>query len=121
MTTSLALFLQAAGGGFDAFFFAVAGLMTLASLFYVFYIPFKVDAGEEKTRLAYLRERKEVVYDNMRDLNFEHRAGKLSDVDYESLKAGMEDEAAAILSEITRLEEAAYAVLSTSDRKGVKA
>jgi hypothetical protein len=121
MTLSYALFLQSPGNGFDAFFFAVAGLMLISSLFYVFYIPFRVDAGEEKTRLAYLRERKEVVYDNMRDLNFEHRAGKLSDADYESLRTSMEDEAAAILSEITRLEEAAYAVPSTSDRKGAKA
>jgi hypothetical protein len=120
MTAILALFLQSQGG-FDAFFFAVAGLLTLSSLFYVFYIPFKVDSGEEKTRLAYLRERKEVVYDNMRDLNFEHRAGKLSDADYEALKTNMEDEAAAILAEITRLESAAPAVLSTSDRRGAKA
>lgn len=120
MTALYALFLQSQGG-FDAFFFAVAGVMTIASLFYVFYIPLQVDSGEEKTRLAYLRERKEVVYDNMRDLSFEHRAGKLSDADYDSLKTNMEDEAAAILAEITRLESAAQEVLSTSDRKGAKA
>ena len=120
MTAIYAMLFQSQGG-FDAFFFAVAGLLTLSSLFYVFYIPFRVDSGEEKTRLSYLRERKEVVYDNMRDLNFEHRAGKLSDADYESLKTSMEDEAAAILAEITRLEGAEQAVLSTSDRKGAKA
>ena len=35
--------------------------------------------GPEKTRLAYLQERKEAVYENLRDLNFEHQAGKLPD------------------------------------------
>ncbi len=121
MIAICAVFFQEQGSGFNAFFFAVAGLLTVSSLFYVFYIPFRVDSGEEKTRLAYLRERKEVVYDNMRDLNFEYKAGKLSDADYESLKNSMEEEAAAILAEITRLEGSAPAVVSTSDRKGAKA
>ncbi len=50
--------------------------------------------GPEKTRLAYLQERKEAVYENLRDLNFEHQAGKLPDQDYQSLKASLEEEAA---------------------------
>ena len=31
----------------------------------------------DKTRLDYLRERKDVIYENLRDLNFEYLAGKL--------------------------------------------
>jgi len=84
-------------------------VMTLGSLYYVFSIPERLYLGPEKTRLAYLRERKEVVYENLRDLNFEYKAGKFPDADYQSLKASLEEEAAAVLAEIARLEEAAMA------------
>ncbi|HEX8817721.1 MAG TPA: hypothetical protein VF753_19680 [Terriglobales bacterium] len=82
-------------------------IMTLGSLFYVFSLPQHLYTGPLKTRLAYLRERKEVIYENLRDLNFEYKAGKFPDADYESLKMSMEEEAAAVLAEIARLEEAA--------------
>jgi hypothetical protein len=82
-------------------------VMTLAALYYVFLFPGEVFSGEEKTRLGYLRERKEAVYDNLRDLNFEHKAGKVPDVDYESMRTSLEEEAAAIMAEIARLEQAA--------------
>jgi hypothetical protein len=52
----------------------------------------------------YLRERKEAVYENLRDLNFEYAAGKVPDVDYASLKSSLQDEAAALLAQIGRLE-----------------
>ncbi len=78
--------------------------VSAAALFYVFYVPESVIAGPEKTRAAYLRERKEVVYDNLRDLNFEYKAGKVPEIDYQSMKNSLEEEAAAILAEISRLE-----------------
>jgi hypothetical protein len=62
--------------------------------------------GPEKTRLAYLHERKEAIYENLRDLNFEYKAGKLSDADHASLRASLEEEAAAVLAEIVHLQEA---------------
>src|SRR5580704_4306369 len=79
-------------------------LVAAASLFYVFYLPGSLFLGPEKTRAGYLRERKDAVYENLRDLNFEYRAGKVPDVDYQSLKSSLEDEAATILAEIARLE-----------------
>ena len=82
-------------------------MVTLCVLFYVFYLPGRLHMGPEKTRLAYLQERKEMVYENLRDLNFEHQAGKLPDQDFQSLKASLEDEAAGILAEMARLEQAA--------------
>jgi hypothetical protein len=85
----------------------ICGLVTLATLFYVFYLPGQLHLGPEKTRLAYLRERKEVVYENLRDLNFEYKAGKFPDADYQSLKTSLEEEAAAVLAEISRLEQSA--------------
>jgi hypothetical protein len=88
-------------------------LVTLGVLVYVFYLPGELHLDPEKTRLAYLRERKEVVYENLRDLNFEYKAGKVPDADYQSLKASLEEEAAAVLAEIARLEEAATPTLHT--------
>jgi len=82
-------------------------VMTLAAFYYVFLFPGEVFAGEEKTRLGYLRERKEAVYDNLRDLNFEHKAGKVPDADYQSMRTSLEEEAAAIMAEIARLEQVA--------------
>jgi hypothetical protein len=78
--------------------------VTVAALGYVFFYPGKAYAGPEKTRLVYLHERKEAVYENLRDLNFELKAGKVPDADYQSMRASLEEEAAAVLSEIARLE-----------------
>lgn len=83
------------------FFYIMA---TVAALVYVFYLPEKIFLGPEKTRAAYLRERKDAVYENLRDLNFEYKAGKVPDADYHSLKSSMQDEAATLLAEIARLE-----------------
>jgi hypothetical protein len=96
-------------------------LITLGTLVYVFYLPGKLYLGPEKTRLSYLRERKEAVYENLRDLNFEYKAGKVPDADYLSLKASLEEEAAAVLAEIAQLEEAALSAASvTRNTKGAR-
>lgn len=95
----------------------LCSLITLAVLFYVFYLPDKLQLGPEKTWLAYLRERKEAVYENLRDLNFEYKAGKFPASDYQSMKHSLEEEAAAILAEIATLERASE---NTRMRKGVR-
>src|ERR1700748_2816835 len=84
--------------------FACCALVTVAAVFYIFYIPGPVYLGPKKARASYLRERKDAVYENLRDLNFEYVAGKVPDADYQSLKASLQDEAAALLAEISRLE-----------------
>lgn len=79
-------------------------MLVVASLFYVFYLPGDPSVAPTKTRVGYLRERREAVYDNLRDLNFEYMAGKVPDADYASLKSSLQDEAATVLAEIVRLE-----------------
>jgi hypothetical protein len=79
-------------------------LLLVATLFYLFYLPGRLFLGPEKTRAGYLRERKDAVYENLRDLNFEYKAGKVPDADYASLKSSLQDEAATLLAEIARLE-----------------
>ena len=88
----------------------ICGAALLAAFYYVFLYPGEHFSGEEKTRLGYLRERKEAVYENLRDLNFEYRAGKVPDADYQSLRTSLEEEAAAIMAEIGRLEQAVQVV-----------
>jgi hypothetical protein len=90
-----------------SFEWACCGLFLVAALFYIFYLPDRVYLGPEKTRASYLRERKDVVYENLRDLNFEYKAGKVPDADYLSLKASLQDEAATLLAEIARLDSIA--------------
>jgi len=85
----------------------LCGLILAASIIYVFYLPGRLFLGPEKTRAGYLRERKDAVYENLRDLNFEYKAGKVPDADYTSLKSSLQDEAATILAEIARLENPA--------------
>jgi hypothetical protein len=79
-------------------------MLTLACLFYIFYLPEKLFVGPGRTRTEYLRERKDAVYENLHDLNFEYKAGKVPEVDYASLKSSLQDEAATLLAEIARLE-----------------
>jgi hypothetical protein len=83
----------------------LCGLFLVASLVYIFYLPGKLFLGPEKTRAGYLRERKDAVYENLRDLNFEYKAGKLSEPDYAMQRASLEDEAAAILAEMEAIEK----------------
>jgi hypothetical protein len=83
----------------------ICGALTLATLVYVFYLPGRLFLGPEKTRAGYLRERKDAVYENLRDLNFEYKAGKVPDADFASLKSSLQDEAATLLAEIARLEK----------------
>jgi hypothetical protein len=96
----------------------VCALITAAALLYVFSVPGQLISGPEKTRAAFLRERKDAVYENLRDLNFEFKAGKLPETDYQTIKSSLEEEAAAILAEIARLESGAQTTPMLRGKKG---
>jgi cbb3-type cytochrome oxidase subunit 3 len=57
----------------------------------------------DKTRVDYLRERKEAIYENLRDLNFEYQAGKYPEADYIEQRTSLEDEAAQTIAEMEAL------------------
>lgn len=96
-------------------------LITAGTLIYVFYLPGTLRLGPEKTRAAHLRERKEVIYENLRDLNFEFKAGKFPESDYHAMKNSLEEEAAALLSEISSLEDRGQdADLTARRKKGIR-
>jgi len=78
-------------------------LLAIACFAYVFWPQPRLTAEVEKTRLDYLRERKEVIYDNLRDLNFEYRAGKYPEEDFTAQRSSLEAEAATVLAEMETL------------------
>jgi hypothetical protein len=84
---------------------AVCLLVTLALFVYVFFPDRNVAAQRVKTRLDFLEEQKVVLYDNLRDLNFEYRAGKYPEEDYVAQRASLEAEAAKVLAEMERLQQ----------------
>jgi hypothetical protein len=85
----------------------ICGVLLLFVLFVYTFWPENVFASQrEKTRLDYLQERKEQLYENLRDLNFEHRAGKYPEEDFVVQRALLENEAAQLLAEIELLQQA---------------
>ena len=80
-----------------------SSLLTLAVFAYIFWPERNPFYQADKTRLDYLRERKDVIYENLRDLNFEYQAGKYPEQDYVDQRAGLEDEAARVISEMDAL------------------
>lgn len=83
---------------------AVCAIFTVALFAYVFYPERNIAAQRVKTRLDFLEEQKVVLYDNLRDLNFEFRAGKYPEEDYVAQRAALEAEAAKVLAEMERLQ-----------------
>lgn len=85
----------------------IAGMILLIALFVYTFWPENVFANQrEKTRLDYLLERKEQLYENLRDLSFEHRAGKYPEEDFVAQRGLLERETAELLAEIDRLQQA---------------
>lgn len=75
--------------------------LAAATGLFVFYIrPDASDLAPHRSKLDQLLERRDSIYDNLRDLRFEYRAGKYSESDYETMKNSMELEAALLLAEI---------------------
>jgi len=78
-------------------------VLAIACFAYVFWPQPRLAVEVEKTRLDYLRERKEVIYENLRDLNFEYRAGKYPEEDYAAQRTSLEAEAATVIAEMDSL------------------
>ena len=84
----------------------IAGLLLTIALFaFIFWPERNPFFQADKTRADYLRERKDVIYENLRDLNFEYQAGKYPEQDYADQRSALEDEAAGVIAEIERLEQ----------------
>lgn len=67
--------------------------------------PKDLPEPEPVSPFLHLDERKAAIYENLRDLQFEYRVGKLSDDDYQSTKRDLQKELASVLAEVDRLKE----------------
>ena len=80
--------------------------LAVATLLFIFYIqPDASDLAPHRTKLDQLMERRDTIYDNLRDLRFEFRSGKYSEGDFNAMKTSLENEAALVLTEIERVTE----------------
>ena len=77
--------------------------LTVLLFAYVFWPQRNLARHTEKTRRDYLEERRIAVYDNLRDLSFEHQAGKYPEEDYLAQRHALEHEASTILLEMDHL------------------
>jgi hypothetical protein len=85
----------------DAVMLAACLVLTLAAVTFVFWIePDASDSAPHRSQLDQLMERRDSIYDNLRDLKFENRAGKYAEQDYEQMRDALENEAAQVLLEI---------------------
>jgi hypothetical protein len=84
---------------------ACVALAFAAGLF-IFYIqPDASDLAPHRSKLDQLLERRDALYDNLRDLRFEFRSGKYAEIDYEAMKTSLENDAAVVLAEIDQITE----------------
>jgi len=84
----------------------LGAVLAIALFIYTFWPENVFAAQREKTRLDYLLERKEQLYENLRDLNFEYRAGKYPEEDFVAQRAQLENETAQLMAEIEYLQQA---------------
>src|ERR1700719_2278708 len=80
--------------------------LAVSTLLFIFYIqPDASDLAPHRSKLDQLMERRDTIYDNLRDLRFEFRSGKYSEGDYNAMKSSLENEAALVLAEIEQVTE----------------
>jgi hypothetical protein len=82
---------------------AVALVVAVTVLFTLFIRNQDMPIPEAPSPTRHLEDRKAVIYENLRDLQFEYRVGKLSEVDYQATKVGLQRELAGVLAEIDKL------------------
>ena len=79
----------------------VAVLLALGSIAFTLMVRSKdVPEVPAISPTAHLEQRKAQIYENLRDLQFEFRVGKLSEADYQKTKVDLQRELAKVLAEI---------------------
>lgn len=84
---------------------ALTCLVAIAVIVFVLGIRTKdLPQPEPESPFQHLDDRKAAIYENLRDLQFEYRLGKLSDEDYQSTKRDLQKELAGVLAEVDRIK-----------------
>jgi len=82
---------------------AVVLVVAATTLFTLFVRAKDIPAPDPVSPTQHLDERKTAIYENLRDLQFEYRVGKLSDADYQQTKLALQKELAGVLAEIDKV------------------
>jgi NADH pyrophosphatase NudC (nudix superfamily) len=84
---------------------ALACLIAIAVIAFILGVRAKdLPEPEPESPFLHLDERKAAIYENLRDLQFEYRLGKLSDQDYQNIKKDLQKELASVLAEVDALK-----------------
>lgn len=87
--------------------FAAAALLIVAALAITLVVRAQdVPPPEPVSPTAHLEAKKKVIYESLRDLQFEYRMDKLSDQDYQDTKLELQKQLASVLAEIEKLQAA---------------
>ena len=83
----------------------IAALIAVAVIVFILTVRAKdLPEPEPVSPFQHLDERKAAIYENLRDLQFEYRVGKLSDHDYQQTKKDLQRELAGVMAEVDRLK-----------------
>jgi rRNA maturation endonuclease Nob1 len=84
----------------------LACLLTVGVILFILSVRAKdLPEAAPVSPFEHLDERKAAIYENLRDLQFEYRVGKLSDQDYQQTKQDLQKELAGVLAEIDRVKQ----------------
>lgn len=93
---------------------AVVCLLGVTLLYTLFIRPKDIPQPEPVSPTQHLDERKAAIYENLRDLQFEYRVGKLSDADYQHTKLSLQKELAVVIGEIAKMNGSPGVAMGTS-------
>src|ERR1700730_10626213 len=83
---------------------ALASLITVGVIIFILSVRAKnLPQPEPVSPFQHLDERKASIYENLRDLQFEYRLGKMSDDDYQRSKTDLQKELARVLAEVEKV------------------
>ena len=100
---------------------AVTCIVAIAVIAFVLGVrPKDLPEPEPVSPFQHLDERKAAIYENLRDLQFEYRVGKLSDADYQTTKQDLQKELAAVLAEVDKLSAALGATAAAKPAPAAK-
>jgi hypothetical protein len=84
---------------------AIAALLAVGVIVFILAVRAKdLPEPEPVSPFQHLDERKAAIYENLRDLQFEYRVGKLSDQDYQQTKKDLQKELAGVMAEVDRVK-----------------
>ena len=69
--------------------------------------PSALPVPEPPSPTRHLEDKRDIIYENLRDLQGEYLMGKLSDEDYQQIKKDLQRELAEVFAEIERIEKGA--------------